>query len=970
MSSERRLVIIFMGALLALVMVAVYLLQRNVEVDAYSDRMVLLQEAGRLDARLDEDLQRVLSLQLLHYDTLMETTIALRENAERIAGPEQGLRGSIDAPGFDALLDDYQQAVGQKIQMLERIKSRVALLRNSLHYLPALLEQLTGESSHEQLGVEQGLLSALLEYHLFPGDENYRNLLDEIAELTLPVWEQEKAEFLDQVLLHLTLSVSLRTEIDEMVREYRTQQSPQLLQQLREVFSGNYQRQTARFYNTSRLLFVLLFVLFLGMGYLMLSLHRARRSSEQTLQQLHDAVESISEPFVSFDAGDRLLLWNRKYAELYPASAALLEVGTPFAELARLRVENGDYPEDELEELQLTKLLEHHSNTEKAEVETLADGRHYLVSNSRTSEGGIASVFVDITERLETEEQLGIAAAVFDTSSEGIVVTDHNNCILAVNPGFTQITGYRADEVVGKSPNLLSSGRHDAEFYSEMWRSLYDNDIWEGEIWNRNKFGEVYAEWLSLTLVRDERGDVVQHIAVFSDITKRKQDEEKIRWQANYDAVTSLPNRTLFTERLKASISSSHREEWVTALLFIDLDHFKMVNDTRGHAVGDWLLQEVAGRLAACVREADTVARLGGDEFTVILQDVGDADSAARVAQKIVETLAEPFFAEGGDIYIGGSIGITLYPNDAWEDEELVRNADLAMYRAKEAGRGRYRFFTQSMNDQIQARSRMEDDMRLALQQDEFFLEYQPIVDARSGEVAHAEALVRWQHPMRGRVSPFDFISVAEDSGLIAPLGWWVLEEACSQAAIWHKRGYHIGVSVNISAKQIRLGLNVEDIVSLLEEVGLPPQYLTLEITEGLLLEKTEKTLRWLNHVREMGIKLSVDDFGTGFSSLSYLKRFPVNTLKIDQSFVRNLTTDKEDAELTRAIIGLAQTFNLEVIAEGVEEVDQLTFLKQNGCHFIQGYHYSRPLGAAAFSDYFQQSNQSVIVKLDEERGA
>ncbi len=936
MKTERKLVIAFALALLSMAVVATFLLQRNVEVEAYSDRVALLQEAARLDARLDEDMQRILSLHLQHYDSLVVTTTLLRENTALLVSG-----GDVKA---DETLDAYHRAVAQKIGILERIKWQVALLRNSLQYLPSLLDELSLVSNARQANVERGLLSALMEYNLFPGDENRHNLLQKIEALKAPIWEHDKQELLNYLLMHLNNNVTLRGDIDTLVADYRAQPNARWLTELRKSYIRSYQSQSTRFYYTSLLLFVLLFVLFVGLGYLLLSLQRTRRAAEQAWQQLHDALESISEAFVLFDAFDRLVLWNRKYAELYPASTKLLTAGTTFADLAQLRISNGEYPADELEQVTLMQLQSHHRNIKHSEVESLANGRHYLVSNSRTSVGGIASVYIDITERREAEEQLRIAAAVFETSSEGIVVTDHNNRIIAVNPGFTNITGYSIDEVVGQTPNILSSGRHDATYYQKMWQSLQENDSWEGEIWNRNKYGKIYPEWLSLSVVRNEKNEVIEHIAVFSDITRRKSDEEKIRWQANYDPVTGLPNRTLFQERLSASISSSHREGWTTALLFIDLDNFKAVNDTRGHAVGDWLLQEVAGRLAACIREADTVARLGGDEFTVILQDIGGADDAAMLAQKIVINLAEPFYADGGDIFIGASVGITLYPNDAADAATLIRNADLAMYRAKEAGRNGYRFFTQSMNEQMQERTRLEDAMRYALQRDEFSLQFQPIVDSRSGETVRAESLIRWQHPQRGNISPAEFIPVAEDAGLIAQLGWWILEQACHSAADWMARGFETGVSVNVSARQIKLGLNVDDIIDLLQELSLPPERLTLEITESLLMEDTESTLMWLNQVRSAGIKLSVDDFGTGFSSLSYLKRFPVNSLKIDQSFVRDVITDTEDAALIRAIIKLAETFALDVIAEGVEQREQLEFLNQHQCYLIQGYYFSRPL--------------------------
>lgn len=962
MSSERRLVIAFILLLLSIVVAALFLLHRNMAVEDFSSRLQLMEQVGQLETKMDEDLQRILSMQLLHYDSMVATVNQLQQRVTLLAGEERGLRHTIAGEEFNQAIDAYRDAVKEKVRLQEKIKSQMALLRNSLQYLPGLLDEFALSSNRGQRDVAAGLLSALMEYNLFPGDDNYRNLLQKMEQLKLVLWEEEQQELLNYLLLHLNNNVKLREEISALLADYNAQPSELWLSLLRESFQAGNQRQSERFYYTSLLLVIVVISLFGGLALVMLSLQKARRSAEQAWQQLHEALDSISEAFVLFDRDDRLVLWNRKYAELYPASGRFLEPGILYAGLAQMRINHGEYPHDELEELLLMHLLEHHRNVESPEVETLANGRHYLVSNSRTSVGGTASVYIDITERREAEEQLRIAAAVFDTSSEGIVVTDHNNCIIAVNPSFTKITGYHLDEVVGRSPGILSSGRHDHDYYREMWQSLQQHGRWEGEIWNRNRAGEIYPEWLSLTVVRDEKGEIVQHIAVFSDITRRKRDEEQIRWQANYDPVTGLPNRTLFHERLAASLSSSHREGWITALLFIDLDNFKAVNDTRGHVVGDWLLQEVAGRLANSVREADTVARLGGDEFTVILQDVTGADDAAMVAQKIVSAVAEPFFAEGGDIFIGASVGITLYPNDAIDADTLIRHADLAMYRAKEAGRNGYRFFTQSMNEQMQERTRLEAALRYALQRDELFLEFQPIVDSRSGKTVKAEALVRWQHPQRGRVSPLEFIVVAEESGLIAQLGWWVLEQACRSAADWMARGFEAGVSVNVSARQISLGLNVEDIVSLLQELSLPPQRLTLEITENLLLEKTEKTLAWLNQVRAAGIKLSVDDFGTGFSSLSYLKRFPVNSLKIDQSFVQDVITDSEVAALTRAIIKLGETFGLDVIAEGVENVAQLDFLQENSCFLIQGYHFSRPLGNDKFIEFLRRKTEQNVV--------
>ena len=560
-------------------------------------------------------------------------------------------------------------------------------------------------------------------------------------------------------------------------------------------------------------------------------------------------------------------------------------------------------------------------------------------------EDAVMVVARDITERVRAEEGLRLAATVFETTAEAITVTDADNRIKAVNPAFSVITGYTAEEVLGKNPRILGSGHHGTEFYETMWKSITTRGCWEGEIWNRRKNGDVYPEWLNITAIEDNEGNPIEYVAVFSDITQRKQDEEQIRHQANFDALTGLPNRTLFFDRLSGALATARRERGMVALLFVDLDRFKVVNDTLGHAVGDRLLEQAAGRLTACVREADTVARLGGDEFTMILPDIGRGADAAIVADKVIESLSEPFWLEGHEVFIGGSIGITLFPADAEDTVTVLRNADMAMYRAKEAGRNVYRFFTQEMDAQVLMRMDLEKDLRRALGHKEFVIHYQPIVDLKSGRVVSAEALVRWIHPQRGMVSPGDFIPLAEETGLIGPLGEWVLRNACVEAKAWQDAGLPmLNVSVNLSSRQLKRGFSGGVIAGIFEETGMPPARLTFEITETLIMEDSDDAVAWLNSIKDMGVGLSVDDFGTGYSSLSYLKRFPVDVVKIDRSFVRDVTEDPDDAALIEAILAMTHSLNLKVVAEGVETREQLEFLERLGCDMVQGYYFSKPV--------------------------
>ena len=587
-----------------------------------------------------------------------------------------------------------------------------------------------------------------------------------------------------------------------------------------------------------------------------------------------------------------------------------------------------------------------------------ADGGEVIVETAArilAFEGGDAVMIVarDITERVRAEEGLRLAATVFETTAEAIMVTDDNNRIKAVNPAFTVVTGYAAEEVVGNTPSMLQSGRHDKTFYEKMWSILNGTGCWEGEVWNRRKDGEVYPEWLYISAITDDRDNVIEYVAVFTDITQRKRSEEQVHRQANFDALTDLPNRTLFFDRLSAAIVGARREKQQVALLFIDLDRFKVVNDTLGHAIGDRLLEQVAVRLAKCVREVDTVARLGGDEFTTILRGISRGEDVAHVAEKIIESLSEPFWLDGNETFIGASVGITIFPSDADDANTMLRNADMAMYRAKEAGRNVYRFFTQEMDAQVLMRMDLERDLRRALDHQEFVLHYQPIIDLATGAVTSAEALVRWIHPERGMVNPADFIPVAEETGLIAPLGEWVLRQACIDAKAWQEAGLSgLGVSVNLSTRQLKRGFSSDFVDGIVRETGIAAETLTFEITESLIMEDSQNAVAWLSSIKDMGVRLSIDDFGTGYSSLSYLKRFPVDVVKIDRSFVMDVTDDPDDAALVAAILAMADSLKLKVVAEGVETADQLTLLRSRGCDMVQGFFFSRPLPLAEFRQY------------------
>ncbi|HZW26539.1 MAG TPA: EAL domain-containing protein [Gallionella sp.] len=560
----------------------------------------------------------------------------------------------------------------------------------------------------------------------------------------------------------------------------------------------------------------------------------------------------------------------------------------------------------------------------------------------------------DITEQKRADEQLRIAAATFETH-EAIMITDANANILRVNHAFEETTGYRAEEVLGKNPRILSSGRQDKEFYAGMWKLLKENGNWTGEMWDRRKSGQVYPKWLTITAVKNAQGETTEYVAIFSDITARKQAEEEIRNLAFYDALTQLPNRRLLQDRLRLALPASARSQSYGALLFLDMDRFKVLNDTLGHDYGDLMLIEVAERIRHCVREADTVARLGGDEFVVLVEELGsEAEEAsqrvAMIAEKIRTALAQPYQLRDSVHRSSPSIGVSLYRGSAEPVEVLLKQADMAMYQAKEAGRNAVRFFDPAMQLAVETRAMLEADLRNAIANGELRLHYQVQVD-KDVRPLGVEALVRWQHPKRGMVSPGQFIPIAEESSLILDIGSWVLETACRQLEAW--RNYRVtrelSIAVNVSSAQFRQHDFVEQVSALLERHRIEPSRLKLELTESVVMNDVADVVAKMHALKARGVKLSMDDFGTGYSSLSYLKKLPLDQLKIDQSFVRDIASDSADAVMVRTIIDLAQNFGLDVIAEGVETEVQHMFLKVHGCAGYQGYLFSKPVPVEEF---------------------
>jgi diguanylate cyclase (GGDEF)-like protein/PAS domain S-box-containing protein len=564
-------------------------------------------------------------------------------------------------------------------------------------------------------------------------------------------------------------------------------------------------------------------------------------------------------------------------------------------------------------------------------------------------------------ERKHAESQLQLAAKVFEQGSESIMIADSQRRIVRVNQAFSRITGYSEAEALGRNPDMLSSARTAPEFFLAMWEAVHTHGQWQGEVWSRHKDGSIYPELLYLTLLRDASGAVTHYVGIATDLSKLKKDEEHIRLLADFDPLTRLPNRRLLHGRVASALSQAQRHGEPLALLFLDLDRFKNVNDSLGHHLGDKLLVQVAQRLQAVLRDQDTVCRLGGDEF-VLLCTHTDAARAAQVASQLLETTAKRFLIDQQELAITFSIGIALSPADGDTFEALSMSAETAMYRAKQAGRNAYRFFTPEMQVQSSRALQLENGLRRALELQQLHLVYQPQVALQDEHIVGMEALLRWEHPVLGTVSPAEFIPIAEESGLILPIGEWVLRTAAQQMRVWLDVGLPVQqMAVNLSAVQFRHANLPELVTQVLAEVGLPARYLELELTEGVAMNDPLGAIAVMNNLHERGVRLSIDDFGTGYSSLSYLKRFQVYKLKIDQSFVRDITDDPDDKAIVVAVIALARSLGFQTIAEGVETQGQLDFLRAQGCDEVQGYFYSRPLPADAFEAFVRRHAQQLL---------
>jgi len=550
----------------------------------------------------------------------------------------------------------------------------------------------------------------------------------------------------------------------------------------------------------------------------------------------------------------------------------------------------------------------------------------------------------DVTRLLFTEQQLELASKIFEHSLEGITVTDKDRNIILVNPAFTRITGYKPEEVLGKNPRILKSDHHGSKFYKKMWQDIIEKGRWSGTIWNRKKDGQVYPGQLTITEIKDAKGEVVNYVAQLKDLTELKKVEEFLKFNMNYDALTQLPNRQLFKERVNMAIrhAEDHREQ--LAVILFDIDGFRLINEGMGYKIGDRILQEIGRRVTLGIRKNDTAARLGGDEFAVCLEGIDSKEEGFEIASRIFNLMTRPFEVNGQVVRITINGGISFFPEDGVDADTLIKNSELAMYRSEELGDHALHIFTSQMDAEVKRNIQLQKLLHKALEQNEFRLYYQPKVHVVSGKIAGAEALIRWFNEQEGQISPVEFIPICEKSGLIIEIGEWVLNEACKQYRRWQEEGWTITIAVNLSPRQFRDKYLIDKITRALETNSVGPDALALEITESVVMDDVENAIKVLQHLKDMGIRLVMDDFGTGYSSLYYLKQFPIDELKIDRSFIMELPQNQDSRAITTAIVFLAKGLNLETVAEGVENAAQLDFLRKLGCNMVQGYFYSPPV--------------------------
>ncbi|MGQ9365036.1 EAL domain-containing protein [Azospirillum sp. ST 5-10] len=905
----------------------VFMADRGADARRHAEALATLDRLGHVETSLDRDLLEVVAGILAHYDTLVQHAGALHTLGDRLAA------APADFP--PELTEAYRRRVAAKLDAAERIKGTAAFVRNEVNYLPF---QIARYGERGRPDVTRRLQQALIgELAGAPPDDG--------GALAAAI---DDGDGLGHVTMHLRALREQRRALTQAIDAYFAIDAHAALERLRGRYLAGYAERQWWSRTITAVLGGLTLLLFGGLGWSILRLGIAHARVRESEARFSTIFQASPEPVAIVDWADGTIVDVNGAFERATAFSRGEVLGRPFRTVAPDGDGGGDggggdeaVPTAGLPAGGETRFL----RKDGGDFTALAS-----VDLARIA-GRTCGIVVarDITDRIAAERNARMADSVFESAHEGIIITDADGTILRVNPAFSRITGYAPAEVVGANPRLLNSGRHDRTFYRDLWTTITTAGHWTGEVWNRRKNGEVYPEWLSISAVRDAAGTVGRFVAVFTDISTVKHQEEALRRLAHHDALTGLPNRVLLADRMDLAIARARRAGKTVAVCYLDLDGFKPVNDGHGHVAGDALLIEVARRIAAVLRSGDTLARLGGDEFVVLLPDRDGAEECGAALARVLAAVAEPAPLPGRDaeVRVTASIGVSLFPDDEGDPDTLLRHADQAMVQAKQAGRNRYQFYDADRDNRVQAYRETVAALRHAIDAGQFTLFYQPKVNMRLGQVIGAEALIRWNHPERGLLLPGDFLPLVEESGLEVAMGEWVVAAALAQMTTWQGAGIGLPISVNITARHLLCQDFAERLGALLAaHPDLPPDRLQLEVLETAALEDIARARAVLRSCRELGVSLALDDFGTGYSSLTYLRHLPVQTLKIDQSFVRNLPHDPEDLAIVESVIVLAKALNRTVLAEGVESAEHGRRLLDLGCELAQGYGISRPMPA------------------------
>jgi len=841
-------------------------------------------------------------------------------------------------------------------QNVESIKSDYAVYQNSLRYFPKgtqyLLLELAAQKNKE--GLVESLLSLerrVMQFSLGHGQQSFKKLERQTQSFALFAkrMPKELAFAIKMLSKHGQILLSRHQLLQQYNGQLLNTKIPQQTQLLLDQYNNKFQKQVNQAAEIRSIFYIVCLILVLIVAVVILKLKRILSELYESEVLLRHVADNAPVMLWMTNQDGCLVFINERWQQASNSSE-----GEP---IVSVFIEN--ICPDDKERVRLILLQQKNKKAESVfQFRIMGDEEEYLYWSAyliaRYSKDGeylgLICSTVDITQQKKLELETQLAARVFEHSLEGILISDADNKIVQTNQAFSILTGYSQAEVLNKNPRLLSSGVQGETFYKGMWKAIEDVGLWQGEVHNRRKNGEVFHEWLTIIAIKNEGQDITHHIAIFSDITEKKRAEKDINFLAHYDPLTRLPNRVLFNERMEHAIQQAVRNKHSVAVMFLDLDRFKAVNDSLGHAAGDKLLIKVAEDITHCIREVDTLARVGGDEFIILLEAMdpqGVYKDCPIVADKIIQKLSSEYILSGSQAFIGVSIGISIFPHDGETIENLTQRADMAMYHAKDKGRNNFQFYSDQLNKVVQTRLRMEADLRIAIDQQQFFLQYQPQYNLATQEIDGFEALIRWQHPEMGLIAPDDFIAIAEETGLIVEIGQWVLDAACSQLVEWNKStGLALRMAINVSLKQLEKEGFVECVKAVLERTGIPAELVELEVTESIFLEEGSVTLQILIQLHQLGVQISMDDFGTGYSNMSYLKKLPIDRIKIDRCFIMDIPYDESDAAIVCAIIDIARHFEIKVIAEGIEYQEQADYLLSKGCDEGQGYLFSKPLSS------------------------